>query len=211
MNKKNKKARVAYQQIFAYLQKFGIVQPYHQSFIKDRGTVKHYSRNEGVYLEGHSDRTIFFNCSGLLARVIKEDNEKTQKEKRRILSVCLPNMVLTSTEHLYTNKQLPGDIIALQPSVVIEFSYSSILAFKEEDQLLNSMISALSNKMNKQLGRLRLISFIKDPMNKYLEFTKYLPELREVLSQNEQQDLLDISRSTIQRTSFFLVKGIKRR
>lgn len=195
----------------SHLGKFGTVLPLHQDWIEQHTTYKLYSKNTYIHEEGSTAEQVYYICSGMLARVRYAEDPKTKNIKRQIFSIGLPQMGMLSTEHLYTTSPNVGHIIALRPSLVVSIPYAKLKALKENDQLFNSLMAALSNKKKRQLSKLRRISMIKDPASIYMEFTKLFPDLNQLLLQEEKQDLLQISRSTICRTTRFMVTGRNRR
>lgn len=190
MKKDNQKA------LRCFLQHWGnyqLLQPYHQEWVQRNIQFNPYARNSCVYDSLWEEEHIFYVSSGLLARVIYYEDPKTKKQKRNILCVALPKMALMSTNHLYSKTQTKGEIIALRPSKILSISYEKIHRFIRDDPSLNSLILALAN------------------IEAYKQFQQSFPELTNILSQTEQQDLLGISRSTIQRTSYFLLTGKNKR
>lgn len=194
-----------------HLGKFGTVLPLHKDWIEQHTTYKLYPKNTYIYEEGATAEQVFYICSGMLARVQYEEDPKTQNLKRQIFSIGLPQMGMLSTEHLYTKSPNVGHIITLRPSLVVSIPYAKLKALKENDQLFNALMAALSNKKKRQLSKLRRIAMIKDPASIYMEFTKLFPDLNQLLLQEEKQDLLQISRSTICRTNRFMVTGRNQR
>lgn len=197
-----------------FLQHWGnyqLLQPYHQEWVQRNIQFNLYARNSCVYDSLWEEEHIFYVSSGLLARVIYYEDPKTKKQKRNILCVALPKMALMSTNHLYSKTQTKGEIIALRPSKILSISYEKIHRFIRDDPSLNSLILALSNKKNRQFALLRHIDTLPSPIEAYKLFQQSFPELTNILSQTEQQDLLNISRSTIQRTSYFLLTGKNKR
>lgn len=194
-----------------HLGKFGTVLPLYKDWIEQHTKFKFYAKNTYVHEEGSTTEQVFYICSGMLARVWYEEDQKTNNIKRQIFSIGLPQMGMLSTEHLYTTSPNVGHIIALRPSLVVSIPYAKVKALKENDQLFNSLMAALSNKKKRQLSKLRRIAMIKDPVSVYMEFTKLFPDLNRLLLQEEKQDLLQISRSTICRTTRFMLTGRNQR
>ncbi|MBL1410804.1 Crp/Fnr family transcriptional regulator [Sphingobacterium faecale] len=195
----------------SHLGKFGTVLPQHEDWIEQHTTYKIYPRNTYIYKEGSTAEQVFYICSGMLARVRYEEDPKTKNIKRQIYAIGLPQMGMLSTEHLYTKSPNVGHIITLRPSLVVSIPYAKLKALKENDPIFNTLMAALANKKKRQLSKLRRIAMIKDPASIYMEFTTLFPDLNQLLLQEEKQDLLQISRSTICRTNRFMLTGRNQR
>ncbi|NGM72825.1 hypothetical protein [Sphingobacterium sp. SGL-16] len=207
MNRLSKTHRASIDLLLNHWSRFIAIQPYHKTWLYQHSSFSTYIRGNCIYDSNWGNKKLFYVCKGLLGHVDYYIDKKTGKEKRTILSIGLPLMSMMTTDHLYSNTQGPGQIIALRPSQVLIFSYEKIKNFIREDYSLAVLLSAMLNKKKRQLGRLRQVDAVHDPQTAYIRFTNNLPELVNLLSQTEQQDLLGISRSTIRRVSFFLLTG----
>lgn len=207
MNKNTETQQEAVQALINHLGKFGTVQPHHEIWIDRHAQYKVYPKDTCLHEEGSRAEKFFYICSGMLARTTHVEHPKTKKIIRKILSVGLPQMGILTTDHLFTSTQNAGNIVTLRPSQILTIPYHRLKAMKEDDRLFSALMDALSNKKKRQLHKLRRIDVMKDPAAIYTEFVNLLPELDNLLLQNEKQDLLQISRSTIHRTGFFLLKG----
>lgn len=206
MHRNSKKHIAAVEILIQHWSKFGTLEPYHGQWALQQSDLMYCRRNEGVYAEGWTDKIVFYVCSGILARVRYDE-----QDNRHILSVGLPGMAMLSTEHLYSQTQAEGSIIALGTSTVLTISYHAVKTLKETEKSLDNFVNALNNKKRRQLARLRTVGRIVEPTHRYIHFAKRLPELRHALTQVEQAELLGISRRTIQRASYFLLTGKMKR
>lgn len=195
MHRNSKKHIAAAAILIQHWGKFGTLDSYHKQWALQHSDLCVYRRNDWVYAEGWSDKIIFYVCSGILARVRYDE-----QDDRHILSVGLPGMAMLSTEHLYSETQAEGSIVALRNSTLLALPYHAVKALKEEEKSLNNFISALHHKKLRQLARLRAVGRIVQPTQRYIHFAKRLPDLHYNLTQTEQAELLGISRSTISRT-----------
>lgn len=207
MHRLSKTHRASIDFLLNHWSRFITIQPYHKTWLYQHSSFSTYIRGSCIYDSNWGKKNLFYVCKGLLGQVDYYIDNKTGKEKRTILSIGLPLMSMMTTDHLYSNTQGPGEIIALRPSQVLTFSYEKIKSFIREDHSLAVLLSAMMNKKKRQLGRLRQVDAVHDPQSAYIRFTNNLPELVNLLSQTEQQDLLGISRSTIRRASYFLLTG----
>lgn len=201
--------RKALDGFLAHWNRISPLAPQHEQWARRSARYGKYRRGECVYDSGWGEKKVFYVCSGLVCRITYVYDLRTKRERRAILSVGLPGMALMSTDHLHSDTQAAGELIALRPSEVLTFRYGDMLRAKEEDPATNKFVAALVNKKKRQLARLRQACAIPDPQSRYIRFTETLPELRAILSQTEQQDLLGISRSSVQRASYSILKGKK--
>ncbi|TJY67693.1 Crp/Fnr family transcriptional regulator [Sphingobacterium alkalisoli] len=204
MRRISRKHRASIQLLLQHWGKFGAIQPFHEQWATEHTDYHYYTRKQCIYEEGWTDELVFYVCSGMVARITMDEENRN----RNILSVGLPRMALFTTEHLYSQNQGDGKIVALRPSAVLIIPYRTIKIFKEEEKSLDTLMDALTNKKKRQLARLRKLSLVKDDIiSCYTQFTEKLPELYHILSHNEQKDLLGLSRSSVQRADYFLLTG----
>lgn len=209
MKKPNKKHREAIQVLLDHLAKFGTVDDWLCQWIQEHAVYRHYRSGDLIYGSGSHSGLAFYVCAGLISRVVYEE-EQDEHVSRCILSVGTPRMALLTTDHLFSTKQSPGNIVALRNSQLLILPYHRIKCLQDNHRV-HTLISALERKKKKQQACLRGLMAIKNMQLRYIAFATRMPELRNVLTQAEQQDLLGISRSTIQRSSYFLLTGKIRR
>jgi len=173
----------------------------------DLNTLEHHAifkqcrRGECIYDSRWQEKYLYYIVDGLVARQCYQWNSNTQKYNRTLLLVALPGMTLLSTKDLYSDTQLAGEIVALHATALLQFSYASIKQLVHQHPMLLHVLSSCSSKERHQLFLLRRLDRINSLQMRYIEFIKTLPPLHQSLSQQEQQDLLGISRSSIQRAS----------
>jgi hypothetical protein len=206
-----KKHKESIDQLMIHWARFYPILPYHREWIERSASYTLYPRGACIYDVNWKEERIFYITEGIIARVDYYVDIKSQIEKRVILSVGLPQMALMTTDHLYSKTQGAGQIIALRSSKVLSIDYDHIKRFTRDDQSLDKILNVLANKKKRQLARLRQIDSLLDPQSAYIRFAQCLPELYRLLSQTEQKDLLGISRSSIQRASYFLLTGKNKR
>lgn len=199
-------------QIFInHLGKFGTVQPQHESWVNRHIKYKLYPKGTCLHEEGSIAEQFFYICSGILARMTHEEQPEANKITRKILTVGLPNMGILTTDHLFTSTQNAWNIMTLRPSHILTIPYHKLKAIKEKEPIFSALLQALSSKKTRLLNRLRRIDMIREAVPRYMEFTRLLPELDKLLLQEEKQDLLQISRSTINRANYMLLTGRDKR
>lgn len=185
----------AYSLLKLYWAKLHEIQPEHWDWLTQNGIAYTLRKDQILYHEGDKQKNIYFVSMGLLGRQTLDE----KKKKRQLLSIATPNRALFTTSHMYSNTPTKGDIITLRPSMIIEIPYQRLQEARKQDMAMEVLADTLLNKKKAMLDQLRLLSFIDEPINRYLAFTQYLPELLPILTQAEQADLLHISTRTIQR------------
>ncbi|HAT92069.1 MAG TPA: hypothetical protein DCS36_06665 [Sphingobacterium sp.] len=189
--------------LFDFWGKYHTIDHFHYQWVKDNLKVKIVKRGEQLSpVDRHTEMT-YFVAKGLLARV--EENNETGK--RRIMSLAIPNMALMTTNHLYTNHLHSGHIVALRSGIIIAIPHHVLRQFQEQEKSIDTLIDVLGNKKKRQLVLLRQATLGYSPFERYLNFTRLLPEIKAVTTQQEQADLLGISRHTVQLGQYFLLTG----
>lgn len=165
-------------------------------------------KDTALYLAGERQKNVYLVAKGMLGRIeISPDTGK-----RKILSVALPGMAMLTTPHLYSNTPSKGDITALRSgSTILRIPYAAIRDFKEKDPRIDTLIDVLVSKKIKQLSDLRIVTLSDTSFSRYEAFAKQMPYLKTKLTQQEQADLLGISRYTVQEVQHFLATGRKRK
>lgn len=184
--------------------KYGELEDFHLEWAKKHiRCLTELKKNYLLYYEGEHKKEIYIVIKGLIGRVI----ENSDTGKRQILSVGTSGMGLMTTNHLYSSTPGKGDIIVLRPGTkIIQLSYRSILELREMDRNADILINVLTNKKKKQMSALRRISLEETAFEKCLLFAEELPQLYQMLSQQEIADILNISRRTVQMASAHLAR-----
>lgn len=156
-----------------------------------------------LYYNGQMDKTVYLVARGMLAMVSYDE-----KGNRSIHRLATPGMAFTTTQHLYSTSPHGMDIVVLKANtLLVQITYKHILQFKEKEPGLNTLMNVLISKKKKQITKLLCIMREQDPFARYLVFVQELPYIASQLTQNEQSQLLNISRATVQRAQYFLLKG----
>jgi CRP-like cAMP-binding protein len=93
-----------------------------------------------------------------------------------------------------------GDIIVLRPdTLIIQIPYNAVLAFKEQEPQLNTLIAVLTNKNKKQMSALSRIMHEREPFRRYLLFANDMSQIHRNLTHTETAEILGISLSSSQR------------
>ncbi len=189
--------------LFDFWGKYHTIANFHYQWAKDNLKIRAVKRGEQLTQAGHHLDMTYFVAKGLLARV--EENPETGK--RRILSLAIPNMALMTTHHLYTHNLHKGDVVALRSGIIIAIPHHVLRQFQEQEKSIDTLIDVLGNKKKRQLILLRQATLGCSPFDRYLNFSRLLPEIKAVTTQQEQADLLGISRHTVQLAQYFLLTG----
>lgn len=150
-------------------------------------------RNQILSETADKKHYFYFVCRGLLAHI-----SYVPFGKRKIINLAYSGMALSSTIHLYSEAQIPGELIALRSGTIIAIPYSSLLACHPEDPAICALISRLVQQQIRFLHKMRYICWSLYPSERYKLFIKLLPDIDRCTTQVEQANLLGISRSCIQ-------------
>lgn len=188
-----------------YWQKYCTLDDWHINWARRYLTVMpRLRKGDQLYRTGEPQQYVYFVVRGMLGRT----QDLPDSDKRQLLSIALPGMALMTTAHLYSPTPSQGDITVLHPqTIVIQMPYRVIKDFKTQEPQLNTLISVLANKKTKQMSALSWIMHEQDPVARYLLFARHMSDLETVLTQQEQAELLGISKNTVQRAQYLLVKG----
>ncbi|PRD51991.1 hypothetical protein C5749_16980 [Sphingobacterium gobiense] len=189
--------------LLAFWSRYCDLSPWHAQWAHQHIDVMRIPRGEVLSWSGDRTKKVYFVCKGMLGRII--DIEVNGIAKRKIMSIALPGLALTSTTHLYRNTPHEGDIVALRSGIVVGISYKAIKAFKAEEPAIETLVDILTHKKKRQLEAHIQILHSTSPFERYLLFDKLMPEIRQVTSQREQADFLGISRDTVQKAQKFLL------
>lgn len=182
--------------LLQYWQRHCTLEPWHTDWARRHIRVPDSLRKgQPLYTHGEKQKNVYLVARGLLARVRYDD-----RGKRQILSIALPGMALMTTDHLYSGTPSDGDIVALRSSsLVVQIPYPAIVAFKEQEPQLNTLLSILTNKKKKQMTALSRILRESNLATRYLLFAKEMPELHRILTHDERAEIIGISLSSAQR------------
>jgi CRP-like cAMP-binding protein len=181
--------------LLQYWQRYCTLEDWHTDWAKRHIHVLSKRKGDILYYDGEKQKRVYLVAKGLLARVRYDDSGK-----RQILSVALPGMALMTTEHLYSDTPSVGDIIVLRPdTLIIQIPYNAVLAFKEQEPQLNTLIAVLTNKNKKQMSALSRIMHEREPFRRYLLFANDMSQIHRNLTHTETAEILGISLSSSQR------------
>ncbi|WP_437922409.1 Crp/Fnr family transcriptional regulator [Sphingobacterium sp. LRF_L2] len=198
-----RKHNKGFQQFLAFWSKYAALDSFHEQWAKTHIKIIQYRKNAIVLEEGSLEDSILLVSEGMLAR-IEEDEEEN---RRKILSIALPGMALFSSWHLYSKKHINGNIVALRSSRIISISYKNLKAYKDQDKAIDILIDVLGNKKKKQMMQLRGITLGQKPFRSCIRFLSRMPQLHTLLTQQEQADLLGVSKTTLQSAIYYMAKG----
>lgn len=183
--------------LIKYWSKYTKLKKSHFNWALDNSSYTFYSKGSVLYEEGSTDKYVYIVCDGLLARLHEDD----ESEKTNFFSIAIAGMGLMTTKHLFSASPSQGRLVALRPSHVLSIPYAAIHKRKKKDSCVEILVDVLNSKKKKQLVNLRILSLIDSPSLRYLSFCQQMPSLKAILSQREIAMLLNISRSTIQRSN----------
>lgn len=177
-----------------------------QLWLRKYGKVLIVKKGDLLYTPADQQRYAYFTCDGLLAKVsFKESFKESLKQpsdfRRILLTVAPPRQVLLSSYHLYNRSGSLSDIVALRRSIVICIPYSIVIARYEVSPSFNLFFNVLRNRKMKQIQNLRRLETATSMQEKYFMFADNMPDLRNILTQQEEGDLLDISLRSVKRHS----------
>lgn len=151
-------------------------------------------RNQVLYGQGDPQRYLYYVSRGMIAHI------QHGNKNRRIFSIAVRGMSLTTTTHLFSCSAVPGEIVALRSGSVLRIPYRAIHENLEQDGPINTLLSVLTNKQYRFLQLIRRSCLSDSPRERYRQFAALLPDLLQQTTQREHADLLGISRDTVQKT-----------
>lgn len=173
-----------------------------QHWLHESGRVLVVPKGDLLYTPADQQRYVYFTCDGLLAKTaLKESLKEAFPYRRILLTVAPPCHVLLSSFHLYNRSGALSDIVALRQSVVICIPYSIAVARYELSASFNVLFNVLHNRKMKQVQILRRLETATSMQEKYFMFADHMPDLRHILTQQEEADLLNISLRSVKRHS----------
>lgn len=201
MSIKQQKQPRQFKTLFDFWTKYWALEPFHINWVQQHLTHINVPKHHELYWENDGQQYVYFVSSGKIARVaLSEDN------KRNILSIATPCMALMTTTHLHSFTPSVGMIVALCRSEVIRIPYAALKEFEHQEPSIALFNQVLSNKKKRQLIQLRNISYTTQPLERYFLFDKKMPKIRNATTQQEQADLLGISKSSVQKAQKILLK-----
>jgi len=186
--------RGAIPDLLRYWAKHSSLDSFHEALLHRHAEVLQVKQGHRLQEEGIVQRNIYFVCKGLIARQIVHDDGR-----RSLLTIATPHMALFTTVHPYTSRASLGEIVSILPSLVLRIPYNIVLPYRYKDPAIERLIDIFINKKKAQTDQLRLLSTLQQPTQRYIAFAKRLPDLNRLLTEQEIADLLQISRSTVQR------------
>ncbi|WP_437920669.1 Crp/Fnr family transcriptional regulator [Sphingobacterium sp. LRF_L2] len=191
--------------LLAFWSKHCALEYFHTQWIKENLEIIPVRRNQVLHWADEPAQNIYFVCKGILARVTEEVHK--HKKKRRIQTFALPNSSLMTTLHPFTGTLREGSLVALRTGIVIRIPNKAIELLQAQDPQIATFIHILNNKKQRHLFLQSQILRPMKPFSRYLAFTKYMPEIQRLTTQQEQADFLNVSRDSIQKAQKFLLKS----
>lgn len=188
--------------LFNFWSKHCVLESFHIDWAQQHLGYISVPKHHELYWEGDGQQYVYFVSSGKIARIRQSDDYK-----RNILSIATPCMVLMTTTHLHSCTPSEGMIVALCRSEVIRIPYAALKAFEDQEPSIALFNRVLSNKKRRQLIQLRNISYATHALERYFLFDQKMPEIRNTTTQQEQADLLGISKSSVQKAQKILLKS----
>lgn len=191
---RNQSTEKAYTMLLSYWAKFYPIDASHAQWLRLHAVAQLHPRGDILCSQTHQLLNVYFVSGGMLGRQV----HNPETGKRQLLAVALPNRALFTTSHVFSATPTTGEIVTLRPSMVVRIPYK-YLKQAENDLAIKTLTNALVSKKKSIADKLRLLFFVDQPIERYAAFCEKLPELKRVLSQEEQADLLNIGRRTVQR------------
>lgn len=193
-------SKTGFKLLFEFWGRYHTLENFHRQWAKDHLKVVIVRRGDLLGSSFSPAEASYFVAEGLLARI----EEEPHSGKRKIMSIAPPNMALMNTRHLHSHHLHPSKIIALRSGIIVTLSHKVLREFQVLEKSVDTLIDIFGNKEKRQLALLREATLGYPPFDRYLNFERLLPEIRAVTTQQEQADLLDISRNTVQQAQYFL-------
>lgn len=173
-----------------------------QQWILERAKVLVVPKNEVIYTPYLNQKCVYFICEGLLAKITYKLCPRVKDTSRRfIVSVAPPRHTLLSSFHLYNQSGATKDIVALRKSLIIQIPYNTVLDYYNHNTAFGTLFNVLNNRTMKQIQLLRKLESTNSIQQRYFMFADLMPDLRHILTQQEEADLLDISLNSVKRHS----------
>lgn len=157
------------------------------------GTVK-----KGMALFDPDDpfSALFFVCRGLLATVWWDE-----QGRRHIERFLPPTHAALGRFNLYSSQPVPHTLYALRKSCYLSLPIAAFRAYKEHNAAANTLAHVLMARTAKQLHRKGRLLLIPNEVDRYTAFLRddSMRALREITSQREHADYLNISKMSITR------------
>ncbi len=144
--------------------------------------------------EGARTDYLFFVLEGLLAAVSWDE-----AGRRRIHLLAPPLHNLMATQHFYTDKRVPYQVVALRPSAVVRLPVKALKQLRDTDPVAVELVSVLREKQLKQYLLHNALLQIQREGDRYRTFGRYFKDWMNVLTLQEQADYLNMSLSSVNR------------
>lgn len=139
-------------------------------------------------------RSLYFVLEGLLASVSRD-----REGNRGIRRIVLPDDSILTTHHLYTQRHLDYEIVALRPSVLLELPSDAFRAYKEVCWEADVLSDVLEYKKLQQYRAKARLMLAPSHIERYVAFYYELAPIRRATTQREQAEYLGISKMSITR------------
>ncbi len=168
----------------------------HVQWLGQQARVLEVRRGKVLFEPGDKRDLLYFVCRGLLA--VQWWDEQA---RRRIELLLPPRHNVATRPNLYARGQLHGEVVALRRSTVVALPVPALRALKEHSLEASTLVHVLENKRLKQYRHKEALFLLADGEERYKAFLRneYMKELRQLTSQQEHADYLNLSRRTIAR------------
>lgn len=139
-------------------------------------------------------RSMYFVLDGLLATVSWDQNET-----RGIRRFIVPNDSVLTTHHLYTQRHLDYDIVALRASTLLQLPSDAFKAYKEACWEADVLADVLEHKKLRQYRTKSRLMLAPSHVERYVAFYYDMPHIRRATTQREHAEYLGISKMSITR------------
>ncbi len=174
--------------------RFCDLKPEHIRWAKQNLQAIRTRKGQFLFEEERPKMTLFIVDQGAIINVVNNSLGKPT-----ILNLAVPQMALSTTAHLHSNKPIAGSIQVIRPGQVLCLPYKDLKKWINQDQNINTLVSILFNKQIRFLYLLNQVRGQHTPLERYQHFHRLLPEIASFLNQHQQAQMLGISRSTLQK------------
>lgn len=110
-----------------------------QQLLESEGRKVEKARGEHVFIQGGSDRSLYFVKSGLLKAYYT-----SEEGKESIKSFILPSNIICSLTSVYSEKECSFSLLCLEPTNLIKISFDTLRVYSLKDhQIANNVIEVL--------------------------------------------------------------------
>ena len=152
------------------------------------GVVIEKEKGEHVFMQGDSDKSLYFVQSGLLKAYYSSEDGKES-----IKSFLLPNDIIGSLTSVYSKENCSFSLFCLEPSILKKIPFESVYEHGKKDlELANNLIEFLLRlAMKKEQREYEFLCLTAE--ERYSVLAKTTPALLEKVTQNELARYLGIT------------------